>query len=101
MNNELIPRCEKLDGSTLRIVHTYTEAGYFCEANCITIEDTEGRRALYGPVKELPSVTPRAFCREHKMFVNDALECTACVAADDKKEQVMDRLTDRDRSHGM
>ena len=93
MNSELIPRCEKLDGSTLRIVHTYTEAGYFCEANCITVEDAEGRRALYAPVKELPSATPRAFCQEHRIYVNDELECPACVAASDRAEEIYKRMT--------
>ena len=89
--SELLPRCEKLDGSTLRIVSTYTEAGYFCEANCVTIEDKEGRRALYAPVKVLESVAPRAFCRVHKMYVNDELECTACVAAQNAADEIWRR----------
>lgn len=51
INQELLPRCGKLDGSTLKIVPSYTEAGYFTEANCVTIEDEEGRRAIYVPYK--------------------------------------------------
>ncbi len=45
-----LPRCEKLDGSTLRIVPAYTEAGMFCEANVITVTDGN-RTALYIPLK--------------------------------------------------
>lgn len=44
-----LPRCEKMDGSSLRIVPAYTEAGQFCEANCITVTDGE-RTAVYVPV---------------------------------------------------
>jgi hypothetical protein len=51
INPELLPRCDKLDGSTLKIVPSYTEAGYFTEANCVTIEDEEGRRAIYVPYR--------------------------------------------------
>ena len=47
INPELLPRCGNLDGSSLKIVPSYTEAGYFTEANCITIADEEGRKALY------------------------------------------------------
>lgn len=47
---ENLPRCDKLDGSTLSIVPNYTEAGQFCEANCVTISDGE-RTAIYIPVK--------------------------------------------------
>ena len=49
---EKLPRCDKLDGSTLRIVPAYTEAGYFCEANCVTITDGE-RSAVFVPQAEL------------------------------------------------
>ena len=45
-----LPRCEKLDGSTLRIVPGYTEAGRYCEANCVTITDGT-RTAIYVPVR--------------------------------------------------
>ena len=40
------PRCEKMDGSSLRIVPSYTEAGMFQEANCLTVTDGE-RTAVY------------------------------------------------------
>jgi hypothetical protein len=53
---ELLPRCPALDGSTLRIVPAYTEAGQFCEANCVTVTDGE-RTAVY-----VPAVASR--CRE-------------------------------------
>jgi len=43
-----LPRCPKLDGSTLRIVPAYTEAGLRCEANCVTLTDGE-RTAVYVP----------------------------------------------------
>lgn len=43
-----LPRCEHLDGSTLRIVPSYIEAGEFCEANCITVTDGE-RTVVYVP----------------------------------------------------
>lgn len=46
--NETLPRCQKLDGSTLAIVPSYTEAGSNCEANCITVTDGE-RTAVYVP----------------------------------------------------
>lgn len=45
-----IPRCEELDGSTLRILPAYTEAGQFCEARCIMVTDGE-RTAVYVPLK--------------------------------------------------
>jgi hypothetical protein len=45
-----LPRCDKMDGSALRIVPSYTEAGMFCEANCVTITDGE-RTALYVPLR--------------------------------------------------
>jgi hypothetical protein len=44
-----LPRCPALDGSGLRIVPAYTEAGQFCEANCVTVTDGE-RTAVYVPV---------------------------------------------------
>jgi hypothetical protein len=47
-----LPRCDKMDGSTLRIVPSYTEAGMYCEANCVTITDGE-RTALYVPIRIL------------------------------------------------
>jgi hypothetical protein len=50
MNANEIPRCEKMDGSTLRIVPAYTEAGRYQEANCITVTDGE-RTAVYVPLK--------------------------------------------------
>jgi hypothetical protein len=54
---EELPRCENLDGSSLRIVPAYTEAGQFCEANCITVTDGE-RTCLYVPyVPRSPVVT--------------------------------------------
>lgn len=53
-----LPRCEKLDGSTLRIVPAYTEAGQFCEANCVTITDGE-RTAIYVPLRVSWQPTPR------------------------------------------
>jgi hypothetical protein len=45
-----LPRCDKMDGSTLRIVPSYIEAGMFREANCVTITDGE-RTALYVPLR--------------------------------------------------
>ncbi len=45
-----LPRCERMDGSGLRIVPSYTEGGWFSEANCVTISDGE-RTALYVPAK--------------------------------------------------
>lgn len=45
-----LPRCDKLDGSSLRIVPAYTEAGRYCEANCIMVTDGE-RTAIYAPVR--------------------------------------------------
>lgn len=48
---EDIPRCPELDGSTLRIVPEYTEAGWFTEANVITVTDGE-RTALYVPFRK-------------------------------------------------
>jgi hypothetical protein len=43
-----IPRCPRLDGSTLRIVPAYTEAGQYGEANCLTVTDGE-RTVVYVP----------------------------------------------------
>ncbi len=45
-----LPRCDKLDGSSLRIVHGNIEAGQFCEANCVTITDGE-RTVVYVPLR--------------------------------------------------
>jgi hypothetical protein len=45
-----LPRCERMDGSTLSIIPSYTEAGWFTEANCVTISDGE-RTALYVPLR--------------------------------------------------
>jgi hypothetical protein len=42
----VLPRCDRLDGSSLRIVPAYTEAGRYGEANCITVTDGE-RTAVY------------------------------------------------------
>lgn len=47
-----IPRCRELDGSTLRIVPADTEAGWFAEANVITVTDGE-RTALYVPFRKV------------------------------------------------
>jgi hypothetical protein len=44
-----IPRCANLDGTSLYIVPAYTEAGMYCEANCITVTDGE-RTVVYVPV---------------------------------------------------
>lgn len=49
LDPESIPRCDELDGSSLRIVRSYTEAGRFCEANCVTITDGE-RTCVYVPL---------------------------------------------------
>jgi hypothetical protein len=48
---EHLPRCENLDGTSLTIVSAYTEAGDFMEANRVTIEDKDGRRAVYAPIR--------------------------------------------------
>jgi hypothetical protein len=47
---ETIPRRENMDGSSLRIVSDYTEAGWFGETNCITVTDGE-RTAIYVPLR--------------------------------------------------
>ena len=44
-----IPRCPNLDGTSLYIVPAYTEAGMYCEANCITVTDGE-RTVVYVPL---------------------------------------------------
>jgi hypothetical protein len=44
-----IPRCASMDGTSLYIVPAYTEAGMYCEANCITVTDGE-RTVVYVPV---------------------------------------------------
>jgi hypothetical protein len=46
-----LPR--SMEGEGLRIVPAYTEAGYFGEANCITVTDGE-RTALYVPLRHAP-----------------------------------------------
>jgi len=51
MRQDQLPRCDNLDGSTLAIKPQYIEAGAFCEANCVTISDQNGREALYVPYK--------------------------------------------------
>jgi len=51
---EDIPVCPKMDGSTLKIVPAYTEAGWYTEANCITVTDGE-RTAIYVPLASVPS----------------------------------------------
>jgi hypothetical protein len=48
-----LPRCQKGDGSSLRIVPSYIEGGYFSEANCVTITDGE-RTAVYVPYEVNP-----------------------------------------------
>jgi len=48
---EHLPRCENLDGTSLRIVPAYTDAGDFVEANRVIIEDKDRRRAVYAPVR--------------------------------------------------
>lgn len=47
-DQDALPRCEQLDGSTLRIEPGNIEAGRFCEANCVRITDGE-RSAVYVP----------------------------------------------------
>lgn len=49
VRREDLPRCENVDGSTLRIVSAYTEAGGYMEANCVTITDGV-RTAVYVPI---------------------------------------------------
>lgn len=55
IRHEDLPRCTEMDGSTLKIVPAYTEAGYYQEANCITVTDGE-RVAVYVPYKVIPTV---------------------------------------------
>jgi hypothetical protein len=43
-----VPR--SMDGEGLKIVKAYTDAGYFGEANCVTITDGE-RTAIYVPLR--------------------------------------------------
>jgi hypothetical protein len=40
-----------LESESLRIFPAYVEAGYFSEANCVTLIDIEGRKAVYVPVR--------------------------------------------------
>lgn len=49
-----IPRCEAMDGTGLTIVPAYTEAGYFQEANAVTLTDGT-RTAIYAPVRTTPT----------------------------------------------
>lgn len=56
VDHERLPRCDNLDGSSLRIAPAYTEAGYFCEANAVTITDGV-RTAVYAPVTTAPGTT--------------------------------------------
>lgn len=44
-----LPRCDEMDGSSLRILPRYTESGYFCEANVVWITDGT-RTAVYVPL---------------------------------------------------
>lgn len=53
-----LPRCEAMDGSTLRVVPAYTEAGYFQEANAVTLTDGE-RTAVYVPHHVIPHPRPQ------------------------------------------
>ena len=77
-NAELLPRCSKLDGSTLSIVPAYTEAGYFTEANCVTIRDAEGRMALYVPHHPLPAPPSGVRCSTCGKTVEEAGNQSAC-----------------------
>lgn len=43
---EDVPRCSKMDGSTLTIIPNDVDAGWFGEANSITVTDGE-RTAVY------------------------------------------------------
>lgn len=45
---EALPRCPRMNGTSLRVVPAYTEAGRFQEANAVTITDGE-RTAVYVP----------------------------------------------------
>ena len=57
-----IPRCEAMDGTGLTIVHAYTEAGYFQEANAVTLTDGT-RTAIYVPIRPFPKPLPPESCR--------------------------------------
>ncbi len=49
---ETLPRCDRLDGSSLAIVTGNIEAGRFCEAQAVTITDGT-RSAVYVPLEQL------------------------------------------------
>ena len=49
---ETLPRCDRLDGSSLSIVPGNIEAGRFCEAQAVTITDGT-RSAVYVPLEQL------------------------------------------------
>ena len=57
LRQDAIPRCASLDGTGLKIVPAYTEAGRFTEANCVTITDGE-RTAEYVPAVVLTNAEP-------------------------------------------
>jgi len=59
---EDVPRCSEMDGSTLKIVPNFTEAGWHMEANCITVTDGE-RTAIYVPYRKgtVPTFVRRAY----------------------------------------
>jgi hypothetical protein len=63
IKDQEVPRCEKLDGSTLSIVPAYTEAGMFMQANCVTITDGE-RTAVYVPLRR-PAQTETSTSETH------------------------------------
>lgn len=56
---EDIPRCPEMDGSTLKIVPNFTEAGWYMEANCITVTDGE-RTAIYVPYRKVDEAETEA-----------------------------------------
>jgi hypothetical protein len=43
---------EPLEPENLRIFPAYVEAGFFSEANCVTLIDIEGRKVIYVPVRK-------------------------------------------------
>ena len=55
---ETLPRCDKLDGSSLSVVVGNIEAGYFCEAQAVTITDGT-RSAVYVPLEHLEAERTR------------------------------------------
>jgi hypothetical protein len=50
ISQEDLPRCQKLNGSSLSVVPGNIEPGAFCEANCVTITDG-AREAVYVPLR--------------------------------------------------